>query len=138
MSLNVLECPTAASARVYPLWWRRDEGVLVTVRVGVDGIGRPYVGDAINPRPVIDDGKWRGPCLALPQYADLTNPWRPGAHAEERVMAGGKQQVVTSERSPSVDDFRVDGYRPAHGGAGIWCYVGTCEHGPLWLRWIVP
>ena len=73
-----------------------------------------------------------------PVPAAATDPWRPGAHAEERRQAGGEQQVAVAECCPAADAFPVEGCEPAPGGAGMWCYAGATDIGALWLRWLVP
>ena len=149
--LNVMEYPSATTARVYPRWWRITDGVAEVVRVCVDEHGRPYTGPAYDPVPVRDDGRWRGPCLALPQYADMfADPWRPGAHDEERLAVGGRQQVVTCDHHPFDGTVPDGGYEPAPGGPGRWAFAGLA---PLtdyagdapatyttkaWTRWLVP
>jgi len=147
--LNVMECPSATTARVYPRWWRIVDGVAEVVRVCVDERGRPYTGPAYDPVSVRDDGRWRGPCLALPQYADMfADPWRPGAHDEERLAVGGALQrvVATASETPSAlsrASAEVPArLGPAPGAAGMWRPVAdyACSGEPtcVFARWLVP
>jgi hypothetical protein len=78
------------------------------------------------------------------------NPWRPGAHDEERLAVGGRQQVVVCDRYPPDNTTPDRGYEPAPGGAGRWRFDFTTpvtDHtgdSPVtyttkaWARWTVP
>ena len=64
------------------------------------------------------------------------DPWRPGAHDEERLAVGGVQQVLWSGDRGSLRRCPPDtGYTPAPGAAGEWrVLLGGAHH----MRWLVP
>ena len=66
----------------------------------------------------------------------MTDPWRPGAHDEERLAVGGVQQVLWSGDRESLRRCPPDtGYTPAPGAAGEWrVLLGGAHH----MRWLVP
>ncbi len=78
------------------------------------------------------------------------DPWRPGAHDEERLAAGGRQQVVTCDRYPPDNTSPDSGHEPAPGGAGRWSFAGltpvtdytgdapTTYTTKAWTRWLAP
>ena len=69
----------------------------------------------------------------------MTDPWRPGAHDEERLEVGAQQQIATGERCPPAEAYGVDGWQPAPRGAGMWRHDGPVpDVGPSWMRWLVP
>lgn len=66
------------------------------------------------------------------------DPWRVGADDEERLGAGGRQQVVygTPPDGPTVCE---PGFRAAEGAPGCWRCIGVGHDGmPRWLRWLRP
>lgn len=79
-----------------------------------------------------------------------TDPWRPGAHDEERLAVGGRQQVVMCDRYPPDSTTPDHGHKPAPGGAGRWGFASTTSvtdytgDSPVtyttraWVRWLVP
>ena len=76
-----------------------------------------------------------------PVPAAATDPWRPGAHDEERLAAGGMQQTSWHHERPTVL-APPKGWLPAPGGSGAWRVVsGGASAGTVscwWMRWLVP
>ena len=72
------------------------------------------------------------------------DPWRPGAHDEERLAVGGRQQVVACDRYPPDNTPPDSGHEPAPGGPGRWAFVGMVPETDysytttVWTRWLVP
>lgn len=69
------------------------------------------------------------------------DPWRPGAHDEERLAVGGVQQVGWSPALPTSPPDR--GMQPAPGAAGAWRLVTAAHYANggvscWWMRWLVP
>ena len=74
----------------------------------------------------------------------MTDPWRPGAHDEERLAVGGRQQVVACDHHPFDGTAPDSGHEPAPGGPGRWAFVGMVPETDysytttVWTRWLVP
>lgn len=78
------------------------------------------------------------------------DPWRPGAHDEDRLASGGRQQVVMCDRYPPDNTSPDHGHEPAPGGAGRWKFASatsvtdytgdspTTYTTKVWVRWLVP
>ena len=77
------------------------------------------------------------------------DPWRPGAHDEERIAAGGERQLYSQGQRPP--DNRLPPERVcAPGAAGRWLAVGMIPETDysgdhpvtytttVWARWLVP
>lgn len=83
-----------------------------------------------------------------PVPAAATDPWRPGAHDEERLAVGGALQrvVTTASETPSAlsrASTEVPAkLGPAPGAAGMWRPVAdyACSGEPtcVFARWLVP
>ena len=79
----------------------------------------------------------------------MTDPWRPGAHEEERVAVGGERQFCAQNRRPP-DVCLSPGWACAPGAAGRWLAAGMVpvtdysgDHpatftDTVWVRWLVP
>ena len=73
----------------------------------------------------------------------MTDPWRPGAHDEERVAVGGERQFYAYDRRPP-DNHLPPERVCAPGAAGRWLAVGMVPETDysytttVWTRWLVP
>lgn len=91
----------------------------------------------------------RGIGTALRDSGPL-DPWRPGAHDEERLAAGGEQQLTTSPCCAPPRGLPHGDSLPAPGAAGAWrlhATVTEIDHTGdypvtcvvyVWMRWLVP
>ena len=110
-----------------------------------DGDGSPTIYGFVVPVTALAVVTERAP----ERKPSALDPWRPGAHDEERVAVGGERQFCAQNRRPP-DVCLSPGWACAPGAAGRWLAVGmgpvtdySGDHpatftDTVWTRWLVP